>query len=360
MKKFLILQVLLISFFLTSFGLPSYGSGDFTQLYNKGIEFYKKGKYDQAGKEFEKAIALKPNDVYALYGLGNTYYCKAKYDDAVKVYSKAININPDYAKVHYSLSLAYSKLGMTREAEKQKSIFRKLSQGGEGTSQKKHAKSSHTKTHSGIDTSPKRTLSHVFGSSKQDDSSSTHTTSKHGDSHETHAVSKHGDSHETHAASTHGDSHETHAASKHGDSHETHAASKHGDSHETHAASKHGDSHETHTASKHGGSHETHAASKHDTGHGSGGDSHSIFQGYSGESHKADERVFKKKKHKTFVKGGSGNFLGNVKNFVLSKWYSSRIHKVWICAAGFILATQAWLCVVAFFCVIIWRIRERA
>ncbi len=122
-------------------------NGNFTQLYNKGIEFYKQGKYDQSGKEFEKALELKPNDVYALYGLGNTYYCKAKYEDAVKVYTKAININPDYAKVHYSLSLTYGKLGMTHEREKEKVIFRKLSQRAEKNLQK-HEKPNNSVGHS--------------------------------------------------------------------------------------------------------------------------------------------------------------------------------------------------------------------
>jgi tetratricopeptide (TPR) repeat protein len=157
MKKFLLLQILFIAFLLIFFELPSYGAGDFSQYYNKGIEYYKQGKYDLAGKEFEKAIEIKPNDVYALYGLGNTYYCKSKYDDAVKAYTKAININPDYAKVHYSLSLAYSKLGMTREAEKQKSIFRKLSQGGDGASQE-HAESTVASTHSSADHAPKKNI----------------------------------------------------------------------------------------------------------------------------------------------------------------------------------------------------------
>ncbi len=339
MKKFLFLQILLIAFLLASFVLPSYGSGDFSKFYNKGIEFYKQGKYDQAGKEFERAIEIKPNDVYALYGLGNTYYCKTKYDDAVKVYTRAININPDYAKVHYSLSLAYSKLGMTREAEKQKSIFRKLSQGGEGTSQK-HAKSTHTS--SGY--TPKKTLSHTpkkaLHESKHVETHTTHKENSHAPSgHE----EKHVDTHTTHAPSKHEE--------KHVDTHTTHAPSKHEekhvDTHTTHAPSKHEEKHvDTHT---------THAPSKHE----SGSDSRSIFKGYSEETHKADERVYKKKKHKTFVYVGSKNPLISVKHFIQNKWYSSRIHKLWICAAGYIFATQAWLCVVAFFCVIIWRIRER-
>ena len=136
-------------------------AGNFKEHYNKGIDFYKQGKYDQAGKEFKQAIEIKPNDVYALYGLGNTHYCKAKYDDAVKIYTKAININPDYAKVHYSLSLAYSKLGMTREAEKQKTLFRKLSQGGKSSGSSTHAKASHTSSHAKADHSLKKTLSHT-------------------------------------------------------------------------------------------------------------------------------------------------------------------------------------------------------
>lgn len=331
MKKILFLHLLLIFVYLTFYELPAYGAGDFSQYYNKGIEYYKQGKYDLAGKEFEKAIELKPNDVYALYGLGNTYYCKAKYDDAVKIYTKAISINPDYAKVHYSLSLAYSKLGMTREAEKQKSIFRKLSQGGEGTSQV-HAKPSDTSTHSDIDHSPKKVLSHEPKK----------------ELHESKQV-------ETHAAHEE-KTHTTHAPNvyeqKRVEAHTTHAPSQQTDTHTTtHAPSEHEQKHvETHT---------THAPEGHDTGRVSAGGSHSIFKGYSGETHKAEERVFKKK-HKTFAYGDSGNSLRSAMNFIKNKWYSSRIHKIWICAAGYVFATQAWLCVVAFFCVIIWRVRERA
>ncbi len=85
MKRFLFLQIFFILSLTISCETPSYGAGDFSKHYNKGIEFYKQGKYDQAGKAFEEAIKIKPNDVYALYGLGNTYYCKAKYDEAAKI-----------------------------------------------------------------------------------------------------------------------------------------------------------------------------------------------------------------------------------------------------------------------------------
>lgn len=132
------ISILLISCTRNAEGtLTSIVGGTFSQHYNKAIEYYKQEKYDQAEKEFEEAIEIKPNDVYTLYGLGNTYYCEAKYGDAVKVFVKAININPDYAKVHYSLSLAYSKLEMIQEAEKEETIFRRLSKSKESPENKK-------------------------------------------------------------------------------------------------------------------------------------------------------------------------------------------------------------------------------
>ena len=314
MKKFLFLRMLFVAFPLIFFVTSTYASGNFKEFYNKGIDFYKQGKYDQAGEEFKKAIELKPNDVYALYGLGNTYYCKAKYDDAVKIYAKAISINPDYAKVHYSLSLAYSKLGMTREAEKQKTLFRKLSQGGKSSGSSTHAKASHTSSHAKADHSPKKTLSHAPKKSLHEP--------KHTDTHKTR---------DKHAASRH--------ETKHEDTHKTdkHAASGH---EPKHAANKHETKRRTHTAA-----------------HDSGGDSNSIFQGYSGDTHNADERVFKKKPHGTH--GSSTKPFSKAKYFIQDKWYSSGINKIWICAAGYIVGTQIWLCVVAFLCVIVWRIREK-
>ena len=314
MKKFLFLRMLFVAFLLIFSVASTYASGNFKEFYNKGIDFYKQGKYDQAGEEFKKAIELKPNDVYALYGLGNTYYCKAKYDDAVKIYAKAISINPDYAKVHYSLSLAYSKLGMTREAEKQKTLFRKLSQGGKNSGSSTHAKASHTSSHAKADHSPKKTLSTAPKKSLHEP--------KHTDTHKTR---------DKHAASRH--------ETKHEDTHKTdkHAASGH---EPKHAANKHETKRRTHTAA-----------------HDSGGDSNSIFQGYSGDTHNADERVFKKKPHGTH--GSSTKPFSRVKYFIQDKWYSSGINKIWICAAGYIVGTQIWLCVVAFLCVIVWRIREK-
>ena len=275
MKKILFLQIFFLLSFTISCETPSYGAGDFSQHYNKGIEFYNQGKYDQAGKAFEDAIEIKPNDVYALYGLGNTYYCKAKYDEAVKIYSRAININPDYAKVHYSLSLAYSKLGMTREAEKEKEIFRKLSQGGESERPKTIVKPSRT------DEQSKETLTQkkpVEAQTKPEKEVATRAPTR-----------------EIQRTPT------------------------------------------------------TRSIER--------DDSRSIFKGYTDETRKEDKRVFSKKYKETY--GISKGLYGGIKIFVQKRWYESGINKILICSAGYILVTQIWLCVVTFFTLIIWRVREK-
>ena len=287
MKNFLFLLIFFVFFLLISYMVPSYGAGDFSKHYNMGIEFYKQGKYDQAGKAFEEAIKIKPNDVYALYGLGNTYYCKAKYDEAVKIYLRAININPDYAKVHYSLSLAYSKLGMTGEAEKEKAIFRKLSQGGESERPKAIVKPSRTDEQSKEPLTQKKP---VEAQTKPEKEVATRTPIKE-------VKPKEEPSREFQRTPT------------------------------------------------------TRRSTEMD-------DSRSIFKGYTDETRKKDKYVFSKKYYKETY-GASKGFYGGIKIFVQKRWYESGINKILICSAGYILVTQIWLCVVTFFTLIIWRVREK-
>ena len=300
MKRFLFLQIIIVLSLTISCEAPSYGAGDFSKHYNKGIEFYKQGKYDQAGKSFEEAIKIKPNDVYALYGLGNTYYCKAKYDEAVKVYTRAININPDYAKVHYSLSLAYSKLGKAREAEKEKTIFRQLSQGGKAgkktkTSVKPSQSGKQSKKTLQADSTLKKTLTQKKPAEVKTKPEKKATTSKKEE------VKPKAKQEEKSVRKTQ----------------------------KTPATKK--------------------SAVK--------DDSSSIFKGYTGETKKADERILTKKYQGKY--GTSKRPFGNIKLYVQNKWYESGLNKIWICIGGFVFATQVWLCTVTFFVLIIWRIRAK-
>ena len=287
-------QILLVLFLLTSYAATSYGQGKFSEHYNKGIEYYKEGKYDQAGDAFEKALKLKPNHVYAMYGLGNTYYCKAKYDDAVKAYTKAINLNPDYPKVHYSLSLAYSKLGMTRDAEKEKEIFRRLTQGEKGvvkTPKKRRIET--TKKKDKIVKTKKKTLQMEMAKERE----------------------------------------QTESKQKQIKRKEAKLQKK------TIKELEYEKPVERKSA-------------KEDA-------SHSIFKGYTKETKK--EKT-KKGKSRVFVKKKKYKEKTTIKlwAYIKEKWGTSGIYKILICTCGYIFATQMWLCIVAFFGLIIWRIRKKA
>ena len=82
-------------------------SPDSSRAYNnRGNAYGKKGQYDQAIKDFNRAIELKPDDALAYNNRGNAYQYKGEYDQAIKDISRAIELKPDYA-------LAYNNRGYT-------------------------------------------------------------------------------------------------------------------------------------------------------------------------------------------------------------------------------------------------------
>ena len=55
-----------------------------------------KGKYDDAIEDYDKAIALAPNDAIAYYNRGVAYYEKGDKEQAIADFRKALEINPSY------------------------------------------------------------------------------------------------------------------------------------------------------------------------------------------------------------------------------------------------------------------------
>ncbi|MDR4498005.1 MAG: tetratricopeptide repeat protein [Candidatus Scalindua sp.] len=387
MKKYLLLQLICMAFLMISYEAVSYGSGKFSDLYNQAIEYYKQGKYDQAGKKFEEALELKPNDTYALYGLGNTYYCKAKYDEAIKVYTKAINMDPDYAKVHYSLSLAYSKMGMTREAEKEKKIFRKISQGEkvskkssspvsptyEGGEKSEHGgKTEREESAFGLTTKKSSAKEHSgFGMTEQlasTDSSHVEADKKTQVSEEKHAFSS--------KASRVGTGRDGRSAEKAQVGEEKHAfsskaghieAEKLGHSTGQVRVDEHGSSQRGEQAASRGTEDDNTFKVKHDDvravqsvrpssrgARKSLETSNTVFKGYTKED--ASEG-----KSNLFAKKYGKSYGVNIRPtaYIRDRWAGSGINKIFICTVGYIFVTQMWLSVIALFGFIVWRIRKK-
>ena len=70
---------------------------EIAELLKTAKDHFDKENYNQAIKDYDKAIELKPNYAYAYNNRGIAYNKKGNYDQAIKDYDEAISLNPNYA-----------------------------------------------------------------------------------------------------------------------------------------------------------------------------------------------------------------------------------------------------------------------
>lgn len=70
------------------------------------------------------------SDVKKINERGIEYGKQGKYDEAINEFHKVVAIEPDIANVHYNLALAYKKKGMNAEADKEFAEYERLSKAG--------------------------------------------------------------------------------------------------------------------------------------------------------------------------------------------------------------------------------------
>ena len=78
---------------------------------NRGVAYGKKGLYDQAIVDFNKAVELNPRDATAYYNRGISYGKKGQYDQAIVDFNKAIELDPRDAAAYYNRGISYEKRG---------------------------------------------------------------------------------------------------------------------------------------------------------------------------------------------------------------------------------------------------------
>ena len=82
---------------------------------NKGITFYRQGKYKKAIKCFDEAVKLKPDNDNYWNNKGKALKKAGKYEEALKCYDKAIKLNPDNYKCFNNKGNVFYKLGKHEE-----------------------------------------------------------------------------------------------------------------------------------------------------------------------------------------------------------------------------------------------------
>lgn len=80
------------------------------EIYNLyGVILFELKKFDEAIKNWERAIELNKNYFFGYNNLGNVYFKINKIKDAIDNYNKAINIKPDYFEAFHNRANAHLK-----------------------------------------------------------------------------------------------------------------------------------------------------------------------------------------------------------------------------------------------------------
>jgi tetratricopeptide (TPR) repeat protein len=118
---------------LVTVGLAQYSKDDFSQaaklftdalaqvetaaqskeavFFYRGTALAKQGKFEEAVKDYDQAIKLKPDLAEAFNNRGTALIKQGKYVEAVKDYDQAIKLKPDYAEAFNNHGTALAKQG---------------------------------------------------------------------------------------------------------------------------------------------------------------------------------------------------------------------------------------------------------
>jgi Flp pilus assembly protein TadD len=92
----------------------AYGAGDARrdQLgemadahYNLGVAFFQRGRTDEAIRQFQEAIRLKPDRAEAHNNLGTALGLTGRTDEAIRQFQEALRLKPDYAEARKNLGV---------------------------------------------------------------------------------------------------------------------------------------------------------------------------------------------------------------------------------------------------------------
>ena len=84
--------------------------------FNLGAALNEKGQTENAIRQFQEVILLKPDYADAHYNLGNALSEQGRTDEAISQFQEALRLKPDDANVHYNFGNALVKKGRTEEA----------------------------------------------------------------------------------------------------------------------------------------------------------------------------------------------------------------------------------------------------
>jgi tetratricopeptide (TPR) repeat protein len=82
----------------------------------RGLDYFSKGKFEQAIKEYDEAIRTYPTLAAAYNNRGSALFALGRFDEAAAGFRQATQVSPKYGQAHFNLALALIKLGREKEA----------------------------------------------------------------------------------------------------------------------------------------------------------------------------------------------------------------------------------------------------
>jgi tetratricopeptide (TPR) repeat protein len=87
------------------------------ELHSVALDYILLNDYDDAIHWLEVAVASAPSDVDILYSLGRCYYSKSRFADAGRMFQRVLAIEPRHLKAEENLGLVYDATNHPEEAE---------------------------------------------------------------------------------------------------------------------------------------------------------------------------------------------------------------------------------------------------
>lgn len=83
---------------------------DYTEIFNKGNEFYSKGEYSKAIEQYNKILnyGFVSSEIY--FNIGNAYYKMKKIPESILFYERAKKISPEDEDINFNLKIANLKI----------------------------------------------------------------------------------------------------------------------------------------------------------------------------------------------------------------------------------------------------------
>ena len=87
--------------------------------YNRGNAYLNLGQYKHAIQDYDEVLRITEQEHAKAYNnRGNAYYYLEQYQRAIKDYDKAIRIDPQLTKAYFNRGIAYADLGQQEQAER--------------------------------------------------------------------------------------------------------------------------------------------------------------------------------------------------------------------------------------------------